>query len=168
MSTSVWKGRKTIVEKELTRIYERDGVITPTAVIEEATDPDSPLHDYFDWDNESAAYKWRIDQARRLIREVRIDNGEEGKADISPPVFVHVGTAGGYLPTAVVVKNEMLLSSAIRELKSKLHGIGCTISLIQSMVETDDTRNRIATIAARVSDAEMAVDEITAWEEQPC
>lgn len=49
------------------------GILTPDAVVEAASDPGSPLHDYFEWDDTEAARKYRLDQARTLIRVVRVD-----------------------------------------------------------------------------------------------
>ena len=48
------------------------GRLTPNAVLEDAKDPDSPLHDSFEWDDEKAAHAHRIEQARALITSVRV------------------------------------------------------------------------------------------------
>lgn len=49
-----------------------DGKITPQTVLEDAQDPASPLHEHFEWDDTKAAQAYRIDQARELIRSVRL------------------------------------------------------------------------------------------------
>jgi hypothetical protein len=49
------------------------GLLTPAQVVEDARSPDSPLHGYFTWDTELAAAKWLIEEARELIRTVRLD-----------------------------------------------------------------------------------------------
>lgn len=51
---------------------EKRGRLTATQVVNAARDPASPLHEYFEWDNTAAADAWRIEQARRLIRSVRV------------------------------------------------------------------------------------------------
>jgi hypothetical protein len=51
---------------------EDEGRLTPECVLEAAEDEDSPLHRFFEWDNDEAAHQYRIDQARRLIRGVRV------------------------------------------------------------------------------------------------
>ena len=61
------------VEKALQEIYDRDGQLTPDAVISAAQDPDSPLHGHFDWDVESAAMNHWRHVARRLITSVKLD-----------------------------------------------------------------------------------------------
>lgn len=46
------------------------GILTPEAVVDDATNPGSVLHDAFQWDDVKAAYAFRIDQARALIKSV--------------------------------------------------------------------------------------------------
>lgn len=52
---------------------ENDGRITPEMVVSDARDKNSPLHDYFLWDTKKAAYQYWLDQARELIRSVRVE-----------------------------------------------------------------------------------------------
>lgn len=48
------------------------GRLTPDAVVSDAKDPNSPLHDEFDWDVEAAAHRHWIERARELITSVRV------------------------------------------------------------------------------------------------
>lgn len=66
---------------------ETDGELTPDAVLADAESVDSPLHGYFDWDDTSAAHKYRIDQARTLIRSVRVVMNET-KRQVSSIAYV--------------------------------------------------------------------------------
>lgn len=59
------------------------GRITPEQVIEDARSPDSPLHAYFEWDVDLAAKQYWLDQARTLIRSVKIVTREERKTVVS-------------------------------------------------------------------------------------
>jgi hypothetical protein len=56
------------LQNELMTIYERDGALNPEAVIEEARNKNSALHDRFTWDNNAAAHQHRLEEARKLIR----------------------------------------------------------------------------------------------------
>lgn len=51
---------------------EKDGRLTPDAVVADAKKPTSPLHDQFEWDKGKAAYSWWLEQARTLITSVRV------------------------------------------------------------------------------------------------
>jgi len=61
-----------IVGKELDSIAEREGCATAALVVEESTPEDAPLHNYFTWDESDAACRWRLEEASRLIRSVRV------------------------------------------------------------------------------------------------
>ena len=54
------------------KLEASDGTITPQAVLSDAKDPASPLHEHFEWDDSKAAHAHRINQARELIRSVRL------------------------------------------------------------------------------------------------
>ena len=54
------------------KLEAADGTITAQAVVDDARDPSSPLHDHFEWDDDKAAHAFRINQARELIRSVRL------------------------------------------------------------------------------------------------
>ena len=66
--------KKRMIEKRLAFLTKKnDGVLTPDDVLSEASNPKSPLHDQFTWDDTAAAHQWRLSQARELIRSVRIE-----------------------------------------------------------------------------------------------
>lgn len=58
------------VTAELQRIYKKNGRLHPPDVVAAAKNPKSALHAKFTWDNNEAADKYRIWQARQLIAEV--------------------------------------------------------------------------------------------------
>lgn len=70
----------------LLSLYDRDGCLTPVSVVSEAADPGSPLHEFFTWDDDVAAQQYRLIQAGKLIKRVRVQitptnsGGGEGKA----------------------------------------------------------------------------------------
>jgi len=60
------------IEERIQEIADQKGNLTPDALIEDAKDPDSPLHNEFEWDDAKAAMEARRETARRLIRSVRV------------------------------------------------------------------------------------------------
>jgi len=50
-------------------LRDRRGLILPSSVVEAARSSRSPLHKYFDWNDNKAAHEWRLQQARYLIRQ---------------------------------------------------------------------------------------------------
>ena len=51
---------------------KNNGRLTPEAVVTAAENNRSSLHRYFEWDDSKAAHAYRIDQARELIRAIRV------------------------------------------------------------------------------------------------
>ena len=52
---------------------EKAGRLTPSMVVAEAENPECPIHDYFEWDDAKAGHAYRIEQARILIRRIKIE-----------------------------------------------------------------------------------------------
>lgn len=65
----------------------RDGQLLPTEVVDAARDNSNPLHQHFEWDDGIAAEKFRLEQARDIIRCIRVekigDNTEPSRAFLS-------------------------------------------------------------------------------------
>jgi hypothetical protein len=57
--------------KVLQAVEKRHGLLTADFLIADATNPRHPWHNRFTWDDTSAARKWRVHEARELIRAVR-------------------------------------------------------------------------------------------------
>ena len=83
------KTKKKILLEELQRLEQRVGYLEPQVVLKEASDPSSPLHDSFDWDDTTAARKYRLWQARQLIANVKVEFvGEDRQAFYNATVMV--------------------------------------------------------------------------------
>jgi len=51
---------------------KNNGNVTPEIVVNDAENPKSPLHDYFEWDDSEAAKEWRLQQARVMMRSIEV------------------------------------------------------------------------------------------------
>ncbi len=57
----------------LTRIAEENGgQLPPDEVVRQSRPKDAPLHNEFEWNNAKAADKYRIEQAKYLIRHIEV------------------------------------------------------------------------------------------------
>lgn len=104
------------VQEALDRIAkdDPDGLIQPEAVVEAAQDPKSPLHRYFDWDEETAAQKYRLAQARALIVRCGITRVDDGPRQVN--VVIRRGTPNerrGYIPVARAVHDPDLYEQIV-------------------------------------------------------
>jgi len=61
-----------VVRDVLVKLEDENGCLTPELLVEKAAKANHPLHDCFEWDDSAAAKSWRIEQARALIRSVRL------------------------------------------------------------------------------------------------
>jgi hypothetical protein len=60
------------VRAAMDAIFHAHGVVTPEQVVEDARAEDHVLHREFEWDNDEAAHRYRLSQARQLIRSVKV------------------------------------------------------------------------------------------------
>lgn len=115
------------MSKALAEIYERDGEIRPSALIEEARPKDSPIHDAFEWNNSKAAFEYRLMQARQWIRRVKITIEEKEETLVHIPHFVVVGEEdddpgkeGYYKPISALVGNLDEYNLALKQTMNRL------------------------------------------------
>ena len=106
-----------IYKEELQKIAaEHGGVLYPKDVVNAARNPNSPLHGAFEWDDGIAAEKFRLVQARELIRvQVTMipSRGTPVRAFVSlSPDRVE---NGGYFPIEQVMNTEKLRLQMLRD-----------------------------------------------------
>lgn len=105
------------VREELTTIVQRDGVLTPEAVLEAARPKTSPLHALFEWDNKVAGEQFRLYQAATLIRrcKVTVETAPETTARVR--AYTNVPDVG-YLPTdeALAEHRDVVLEQCRRDI----------------------------------------------------
>ena len=118
-----------IVGERLAQLADENGQrLTPRVVVEAARPMDAVLHPCFEWDDLRAAELFREDQARGIIRGVRVVTQEQSatQAEASERVFVNIVEQIGeelqhtYAPVPVVrrdpVLRQQVLAAARRDL----------------------------------------------------
>jgi hypothetical protein len=88
---------------------ENGGELHPQAVVADARDEKSPLHRYFEWDDRKAAEAHRVDQARALIRSIRVIEDNDPKPR---PAFLSIRSDDGVGYRAI---RDVLSSRDLRE-----------------------------------------------------
>ena len=61
-----------IAYEELESIRKTKGKLVPETVLEAARDNDNPLHLDFEWNNEIAGHKYRMNTARKMIGSIEV------------------------------------------------------------------------------------------------
>ncbi len=104
---------------------EKSGILTPDSVVEDATDPESVLHPLFEWNNDIAAHKYRVDQARTVISSVTVIVTST-TADVVVSAYVRdpsLHPAQGYRRITSAGAKEHRLEIAVREITQALAGL---------------------------------------------
>lgn len=73
---------------ELLKIADREGRLEAETVVAHATPEDHPLHPQFEWNNDKAGHKYRVDQARRLIQSVHVVYRPRNEGTTIAQIFV--------------------------------------------------------------------------------
>lgn len=110
-----------LVKQALQALADRnDGLLTPDAVVAAARPRDSALHGFFTWDNRAAADAHRLNEARTLIRSVRVDIKVD-RVIVATPYFVRDPTlapAQGYRSLGrLQTDSELARETVIAEMK---------------------------------------------------
>ncbi len=151
-----------IIADRLARITKRNhGVLTPDAVLEDAQDEDSPLHNQFTWDDSEAAHQWRLEQARVLIRSVRVEVQTESRT-VSTVRYVRHPEAGreqGYADVMTIRTREDLAREALRR---ELAAAKALFDRCESLADAFDMRDEVVGLRNRVIEMDLRLEPVPA------
>jgi hypothetical protein len=95
---------------------KNDGVLRPEDVVQDAKNPKSILHGEFEWDDSAAAVQFRLDQARALIRSVKVEVTTTSDR-LSVPYYIRdprtEPNEQGYAPTMEIRTNTAVAQEAL-------------------------------------------------------
>ena len=94
---------------------------TTAQILDKARDESTELHKCFDWNDTTAAEKWRMHQARNVVCSLVIrEQAETPKPEVR--VFYKTDNDSGYKPTVLIMQDkdeyQKLLARALAELSS--------------------------------------------------
>lgn len=119
-------------KKHILNMIEREGCITTEGIVKEATKTGSPLHDLFEWDNTKAGHQYRLQQARKYIKQVNAFISKEGDKIVHVPYTSR--KEGEYRQVKVVVTDVSAFSAALEEALKKLRSAGKDVKLLTQVV----------------------------------
>lgn len=104
-----------------------EGLCHPHRLVDLARHEDSPLHEGFEWDDTVAGEKWRTEQARHMIRTVRVI---DARGQIDPaPQFVHVRIEEAGVP----VREGYASWSSVRESPARVGVVSDALSALRGL-----------------------------------
>ena len=129
-----------VVGETLADIENRHGVIDPHTVVDESRPDDAPLHPVFEWRDEIAAERWRVEQARRVVRSVEIV--AEDRNQPTQIAYVNIQSQGGYVSAAAVRSQPDLFEEAQQAYRSRLEAAAAQLAKVEDLAPADQ-RSRI-------------------------
>jgi hypothetical protein len=118
-----------VVAAAITKIAKREGACQPQRLVETASDPASPLHPLFTWDNAQAAKNWRTHEARFVIGSI-VEVHMTATGTRVQPAFVSVGhrettqgAGGGYRPVSIVMADQGFTDEALSDALAQLQAL---------------------------------------------
>lgn len=108
-----------IIDKLASKNKEKE--VTPDMVVNEAKNPKSPLHNCFDWNDSSAAAKWRKHTARLLLGSIVVEIITNKPEKIRAFVNIkHSEEKQFYYNIDTVMADEEKMNIVIAQAKAKL------------------------------------------------
>lgn len=101
------------------------GVLTPDDVVKDARSASSPLHSHFTWDDSEAAHQFRLEQARTLIRNVRVEVSTS-TVTMAAPFYIRdprCGTQQGYASVAEIKTDRQVSADALKMEIARVIGV---------------------------------------------
>lgn len=68
-----------VAAEELQRLQNIHGTLSAELIVAEAKKKESVLHDMFEWDDNKAAFNYRLQQARTILNNIRINVITDGE-----------------------------------------------------------------------------------------
>lgn len=139
-------------------IRKQRGQLTPAILLEESRSEDALLHNCFEWDDTEAAEKYRLNQSRLFIANVKVtvlDDGGNKKAECVR-AFVNVSDqshreSGVFVPIMEAISNresrDAVLNNALMELqqfKNKYSSL-CELSKVFEAIDAVATQQKATT-----------------------
>ena len=116
-------------EKVATCLKKLGSDVTPKSVLDMARNEKHLMHNYFEWDDTVAAEKYRVDQARYLIRNLTVTIIRKDKDPTTTRKYVSLGAGlsdgkeSTYKTVEVVLGNTSYRDQAIRKVWNQLLSI---------------------------------------------
>jgi hypothetical protein len=109
-----------VAKQCIDQIRSQEGKVTPGRLVDAAADAEHPLHPEFDWDNDSAARKFRLQQARKLITAIVVEYDRQ--PDRSYPQFINIrhGQERGYIAVTTALEVPEARQEILEQAKSYL------------------------------------------------
>ena len=122
--------------RELKRLVDKNGgMLTTELVVNAASDPQSPIRRFFEWDDKRAAGSWRLRQANKLINFIAVEVMVKGKRHRIPfmeSVQIEVKTPQG---GTEIIRRYITVKTLEREPEARGQVAADAVAMIEEAIE---------------------------------
>ena len=125
--------KRELIEQEIQAIWDARHRLTPADVLEVASEPNHPLHAFFEWEDGEAARLYRLNQAAGLIRSVKVRFTVERNGEVEDLVVrrwvapraagAEVGVPEGYVPEDFARQTPEIRNAVLRQMKRDVNNV---------------------------------------------
>jgi len=154
------------IGEELEQIRKEQGKLTAEAAVKSARPESSPSHGNYEWDDKKGAHKFRLVQARTLIRAVVVvenSTASQQYVHVRPVSLPNQGfgiepadRAGRYEPMTVVVQDVDMFQTALEELERILSSAVRAVQELKAAADKSKHKGKLAMISIVVKALETA------------
>lgn len=105
-----------LAELEMLRT-QNGGVLLPAAILDFARSANTALHAAFSWDDTEAAERWRVHQAKQVIRAAVTMLPRPDGAMVPVRAYVFSVERGGYAATSAVISDDAEAAALMRQMR---------------------------------------------------
>lgn len=148
-----------IAREELEKIrIANNGFLHPKSVLDFARNKSTELHKFFEWDDNEAAEKYRIAQARALIRVnviVSPQTNEKVRAYVS--LSTDRKNEGGYRALVDIVNDEVMLDTLVADAMKELAFVTKKYESLKKIAEIGELFETIENTVRQVTQSENLI-----------
>ena len=154
---------------ELRGIERKNGLISPHQVVQKARNPQSSMHQYFEWEDADAAESYRLFQARQLIKQVKVKyEGKEISAFHNVQVIVADAPERGYVHLQTLLSNEAMKEQVVQRAAAEIEYWQKKYedySELSGIINDDQLKHIVSKGSVKAKEKEMVVEAIEEIEE---
>jgi hypothetical protein len=160
-----------VVRETIQSLYDTNGQVVASQLVEAARPKSHPAHAAFEWDNKRAGDAYRLWQARAYIRVVKVRRAEAEERLIHVPRVVTAPSAsadeqesreGHYQVPSVLVTRPDEFSRALHQARAKLDAAKRALDELYGAADATDRADQAALIAQMAKATEMWSDALKA------
>lgn len=138
-----WRGFKYSLDANVAgavveEVERENGIVTPDAFLNKARADDSPIHSMFTWDDSVAAEKYRLQEARNIIRCLSVTIIKSDDAPKSYTAYVNIAekkNEGKYLNINDAFEDDDTRSIVLGRALKELEAFANKYSLLEELEE---------------------------------